>query len=97
MLGIKGKHSHGAESQLDETELDMLTNRGKEMGRLCTGQLRREGLRRLKRFRRSHSPALQGSSSDFRVPESIIRMSSAKRKELVDCHQYSPRPRQWST
>ena len=91
----KGKTcSYGAENELDETELDMLTNRGKEMGRLCTRQLRREGLRRLKRFRRSHSPALQGSSSDFRVSESTLRMSSAKRNELVEGHQCSPR--QWS-
>ena len=28
---------HGAESQLDETELDVLTNRGKEIGRFCWG------------------------------------------------------------
>ena len=94
----KGKTcSYGAENQLDETELDMLTNREKEMGRLCTGRLRREGLRRLKRFRHSHSPVLQGSSSDFRVSEPTLCMSSAKRKELVECHQCSPRPRQWST
>ena len=44
MLGIKGRHSHGAESQLDETELDMLTNRGQETNRLCCGGKGREGL-----------------------------------------------------
>jgi len=57
----------------------------------------RRTVKRLKRFRRSHSPVLQGRSLDFRVPESTLCMSSAKRKELVEGHQCSPRPRQWST
>lgn len=35
MLGIKGRHSHGAESHLGETELDILTNRRQELDRFC--------------------------------------------------------------
>ena len=54
----------------------------------------RRTVRRLKGFRRSHSPALQGSSSDFRISESTLRTSSVKRKELVECHQCRPRPGQ---
>ena len=60
MLGIKGRHSHGAESQLDETELDMLTNRGQETNRLCCGGKGREGLRETEQFQKQPWPSPAG-------------------------------------
>lgn len=77
--------SHGAERQLDETELrhvDPWKNGNRQVLLRRVGE--RRTARRLNCFRSSHSPVLQGSSSDFRVLGTTLRMPSAKRKELAE-------------
>ena len=57
MLGIKGRHSHGADSHLGETELDILTNRRKELDRFCWRGEGREGLQETEQFQKQPWPS----------------------------------------
>ena len=93
MLGIKGRHSHGSESQLDETELDMLTNRGQEIGSAEEDRGDKDW-ERLNSFRSSHGPALQGSFSD--VTFSGNHSSHVLCKKKGTCWVPSLYPQTWT-
>ena len=92
MLGIKGRHVLMVLSQLDETELRHVDPWRKGNGHIWLMRVEEKTVRRLNCFRNSQSPALQGSSSDFRVSRDhfLHVLCKKKKKNLLSANIVGP-------
>ena len=93
VLGIKGRHVLMVLSQLDETELRHVDPWRKGNGHVWLMRVEERTVRRLNCFRNSQSPALQGSSSDFRVSGDHflhVPCKKKKKKNLLSANIVGP-------